>query len=228
MRWRQITDDLALLQYPFRVFGIDFTRNVTLIRLNDGRLVIHSTAPFSADDVAMIRKFGEPAWLVDATLMHDTFGQQGRAAFPGIPYLAPPGFAEVSGVDTNPLCPAPNEWSGQLDVVPIEGTRKYEHALLHRNSRTLVVADLMFSFAEGGSSWSRFFVRNVMRLPRLQGISVFFRMLINDRQAFARSMAEVLELDFIRIIVGHREVIGNEPKEVLRRALRERGFEPEI
>src|SRR5215212_6600917 len=87
MRWRQISDDVALMQYPFRVLGIDFARNVTLLRLRDGRVVIHSTAPFSPSDVDAIRNFGTPAWLVDATVMHDTFARQGRAAFPDIPYL---------------------------------------------------------------------------------------------------------------------------------------------
>ena len=224
MQWRQISPDIALMQYPFRVFGIDFARNVTLIRLNDGRLVIHSTAPFSADDIAAIRKFGEPAWLMDATLMHDSFSKEGRAAFPDIPYLAPPGFSDVSDVFVEPIYPPPNEWDGRLDVIPIEGTRKHEQALFHRSSRTLIVADLIFSFAPDSGFWARFFVRNVMRLPRLHGISVFFKMLIADQQTFRQSMAKLLELDFTRIIVAHREPIENNAKAVLRQALIDRGF----
>ncbi|HJT81771.1 MAG TPA: hypothetical protein VJ719_11270 [Chthoniobacterales bacterium] len=224
MRWQQIADDVILMQYPFRVFGIDFARNVTLIRLNDGRLVIHSTAPFTSDDVAAIRDFGEPGWLVDASVMHDTFAKKGHAAFAQIPYLAPPGFGDASGVTTPPLYPPPNEWDGQIDVIPIDGTRKHEHALFHRASRTLIVADLVFSFPPDSGAWARFFVRNVMRLPRLRGISVFFKMLISDRQAFERSMTKILDLDFSRMIVGHREPIESDAKAVLLRALLDRGF----
>ena len=224
MVWRQIGEDLALLQYPFRVFGIDFARNVTLIRLADQRLVIHSTAPFSAADVNRIRQFGQPAWLVDATLMHDSFAKQGRAALPTIPYLAPPGLTEISRVNTQPLSPPPPEWSGQIDVIPIEGTSKREHALFHRASRTLVVADLIFHFSPDMRGWPRFFVRHVMRLPRLSGISVFFKMLISDRKAFERSMAKLLELDFNQMVVAHRDVIRVDAKAVLHQALRERGF----
>jgi hypothetical protein len=44
--------------------------------------------------VATIRALGEPAWLADGTLRHDTFVKEGRAAFPGMPYLAPEGFSE--------------------------------------------------------------------------------------------------------------------------------------
>jgi hypothetical protein len=71
--WRQIADDIVVMSFPLRAFGIDFRRNVTLLRLSDRRVVIHSSAPFTEQDVAAIRRFGEPAWLLDATLMHDTF-----------------------------------------------------------------------------------------------------------------------------------------------------------
>lgn len=42
MQWRQIAADVAVLRFPLRALGIDFGRNVTLLRLRDGRLVIHS------------------------------------------------------------------------------------------------------------------------------------------------------------------------------------------
>ncbi len=224
MIWHDITPKLALMRYPFPVFGIDFARNVTLIRLRDGRVVIHSTAPFSAADVEAIRNFGTPSWLVDATLLHDTFAKKGHAAFPDIPYLAPPGFSEITAVNTDPLYPAPAYWADQIDVIPMEGLKKHEHALLHRESRTLIVADLIFNFAADTRGWARFFVRHVMRLPRLRGISVFFKMFIADREAFAKSMAKILELDFDRMIVAHVDPIQKDAKAMLRQALEDRGF----
>ncbi len=45
--WRQIADDVVVMSFPLRAFGIDFRRNVTLLRLPDGRVMIHSTAPFN-------------------------------------------------------------------------------------------------------------------------------------------------------------------------------------
>ncbi|HSU86390.1 MAG TPA: hypothetical protein VLI42_06620, partial [Chthoniobacterales bacterium] len=197
--WQQITDDVAVLQYPLRAFGIDFGRNVTLLRLRDGRLVIHSTARFTPEDVAAIRRFGEPAWLLDATRMHDTFAREARLALPAIPYLAPDA---LKGVPTIPLLPPPFDWKGEIEVLKIDGLRKIdEHAFFHRASRTLLLADLLFHFPPQTRGWPRFFVRHVMRLPRLIGISAFFRLMIRDREAFRRSMASVLGCDFDRVIV---------------------------
>src|SRR6188472_3059865 len=83
--WRQINDDVVVMSFPWNVFRIDFARNVTLLRLRDGRVVIHSSAPFTNEDIAAIREFGQPAWLVDATLLHDTFATKGVPPFPIYP-----------------------------------------------------------------------------------------------------------------------------------------------
>jgi hypothetical protein len=95
-----------------------------------------------------------------------------------------------------------------------------EHALFHRRSRTLVVADLFFSFPEETSWWPRFFVRHVMRLPRLFGISFFYRRLvIQDKLAFKRSMHTLVNLNFERMIVAHWKPIETNAKRAVEQAL---------
>ena len=101
-----LAPNLWLLAYPLPKLGADLRRNVSVIRLGSGELVIHSTGPFSPKDVAAISALGTPGWLVDAMVAHDTFAKEGRAAFPTIPYLAPPGFSEVADVETVPVLPA--------------------------------------------------------------------------------------------------------------------------
>jgi hypothetical protein len=225
MEWREIARGVAIMQYPLRAFGIDFRRCVTLLRLTDGRVVIHSSAPFAREDVEAICLFGEPSWLVEGTLMHDTFARPVRAVFPDIPYLAPDGFAKLSGVPTQPLCPPPPDWAGEIEVLRVDGLRKInEHAFFHHASRTLVLADLLFHFPADSRGWPRFFAQRIMRLPRLFGISAFFRLMIRDREAFALSMNKVLEWDFEQIVVGHGEPVQRNAKAIFYQALRDRGL----
>src|SRR5207248_8989420 len=94
MNERRIADDVMLMSFPWRTLGIDFMRNVTLLRLADGRVIVHSTAAFTEQDIAAIRRFGEPGWLVEATLIHDTFAKQARSALPNIPVSGSGGFRE--------------------------------------------------------------------------------------------------------------------------------------
>ncbi len=82
MKWREIAPGVAVMQYPLRAFGIDFRRCVTLLRLADGRLVIHSSAPFTAEDVAAIQPFRESvlAGRSDANARH--IRARGSRGFP--------------------------------------------------------------------------------------------------------------------------------------------------
>jgi hypothetical protein len=228
MQWREIGNGAVIMQYPLRAFAIDFQRYVTLLRLSDGRLVIHSTAPFTPQDAAAIRHFGKPSWLVEATLMHDTFALEARGAFPELPYLVPSDLARINGVPILALDPPPADWANEIEVLRIEGLRKInEHAFLHRASRTLVLADLMFHFPAGAGRWPRFFAKRIMRLPRLGGISAFFRLMIRDPEAFASSMKTILEWDFGQIVVGHGEPIQDNAKSMFAQALRDRGLAPD-
>jgi hypothetical protein len=220
--WRQLADDVALISFPWRTLGIDFKRNVTLLRLANGCVIIHSSAPFTEQDVAAIRRFGQPGWLVEATLMHDTFAKEGHQAFPDLRYIAPEGFAEASGIATTSLYPPPSGWAGEIDVFQLDGVRSNEHALFHRRSQTLVVADLFFSFPEDTRGWQRFFVHHFMRLPRLFGVSAFFRRLaVRDKEAFKHSVNALLALDFERLLVAHSEPVEKDAKRAVEQTLRD-------
>ena len=100
-----------------------------------------------------------------------------------------------------------------------------EHAMLHLPSRTLIVADLVFNFRPEEKGWDRFFHRYLAGFKRYPGMSRVFRLCIKDRAAFRASMAKILEWDFDRIIVGHGEVIENNGKALLRRALADAGVD---
>src|SRR3954452_13138518 len=102
-RIEPIGQNIWLLRYPLSLLGVSMGRNVTVMRLGGDELIIHSTAPFMTEDVAAIKALGQPGWLVEATLFHDTFAKQGRQAFPALPYFAPEGFGKSTGLDTHSL-----------------------------------------------------------------------------------------------------------------------------
>lgn len=221
---QQLAENLWLLQYPLSVLGTSHGRNVTIIRLPSGKLILHSMAPFPPADVAAIHALGEPAWLLESMLLHDTYAKEGRAVFPGLPFLGPPGFSEVVKFPTLPLLPAPPEWHGVVEVFPIEGAPMLkEHAVLHRPSRTLIVADLVFNFSPDERGWNRFFHRHIAGFKRYPGMSRIFKLCIRDRAAFRASMQTILAQDFDRLIVGHGNVIETDARPLLQRGLRDAG-----
>lgn len=222
---RQITDNLWLLSYPLRIFGVDIRRNVSLVRLSSGKLVIHSTAPFSADDIAAIRAQGEPAWVVEPMFDHDTFSEAGHRAFPGLPFLAPAGFGERVPFEVQPLIPPPAEWLPDLAVMRIEGVPGFsEHAFFHHPSGTLIVCDLLFHFPVVRSLWAKLLLLPTLGPHPAPAFSWRFKAAIKDRDAFRQSLQALLALPIQRIIPGHGEVLESDAKARARSVFEKRGL----
>jgi hypothetical protein len=65
-----------------------------------------------------------------------------------------------------------------------------------------------------------------MRLPRLFGISFFYRrLIIGDKLAFERYMRTLLNLDFERMIVAHWKPLETDAKRAVEKALTEAGID---
>lgn len=218
-------DNLRVLKYPLNLMGMKMGRNVSVIRLNSGKLIIHSTAPFSKADLEALRQWGTPTWLVEATNFHDTLASKGVAALPDLPYLVPPGFPLTDKLKGQPLDPPPAEWGDDVNVIRIGGMPKInEFAFFHPESKSLIVADLLFNIPDSAGAFTHGFLRLISGIKSHPGNSRMFRFMIKDRDAFEESLQHILELDFERIIVAHGEPIEANAKDTLRQIFRELGF----
>ncbi len=214
------------MKFPLKMLGADLQRNVTLLRLASGKLIVHSTAPFETADIAAIRELGEPTWLVDVLLRHDTFAAEGHAAFPEARYLAPPGFEAGKGIATDSLVPPPAEWADEIAVLPVAGAPEYsEIVMLHRPSRTLVVGDLLINFPGDQGFLTELMIRvAVVGGDSAPGVTRPLKHAIDDHAAFIESLETILAWDFDRIVVGHGEPVVADAREKLRAAYQAAGI----
>jgi len=218
-------ENVWILSFPLRLLGADMRKNTTVVRLKSGQLILHSGAPFTEADVKEIRSKGAPGWMVESMLRHDTFTRQARAFFPEIPVLAPLGFSKRVDFPVETLIPTPAEWHAEIDVLELQGVPGMrETAMLHRASRTLIVADLAFNFPGKLPLWTRLLMRAAVGKERTPGISRSFRFQMKDRNAFALSLHELLSWDFDRLIVGHGSPIEKGAKRILHDRLESAGY----
>ena len=227
MRFVRVTplaDNLWLFPYPLRLLGADLRRNVTVMRLASGDLVIHSTGPFTPEDVAAINALGKPRWLLDTMLRHETFAKNGRAAFPEATYLAPEGFSKGAGFPTQPLVNQP-DWSGEIEVLRLDGVPSMEeHVVLHRSTRTLIVADLIFNFGQEVSVWTHLLMTVAVGAKHDPGMARSIRWTARDRPALRDSLARMMTWDFDRLIVGHGNPVATGAKTQVAEALARAGY----
>lgn len=219
-----LATNLWLLTYPLNLLGVNLRRNVTVIRLSSGKIVVHSTGPFAGEDVAMISALGEVGWLCEAMLRHDTFSKQGRTAFPNVPFLAPEGFGQHQDFVTHAIVPTPEEWRGELEAIELQGIPSMrETVFFHPPSRTLIVADLVFNFPYNEPLWSELMLKAAVGAQHHPGVSRAFKLSISDETAFQQSISQMMEWDFDRVVVGHGEVIPVGGKERIAKTLADSG-----
>lgn len=222
---QQLSENLWHLQYELKLLGADMQRHVAVLRLNSGRIVIHSTGPFTPPDAADINALGPVGYLMDVMLRHDTFSQHGREVFPQATFLGPEGFSKVVGFPVAPLLPAPSEWGDEIEILRVDGVPSMEeHAVFHRASRTLIVADLLFDPDPEASGWTHFLMSMVAGRKDGPGISRAVRWTTKDKAGFRRSLEQIAAWDFDRIIVGHGAIVPHGGKQQFREALQASGF----
>jgi hypothetical protein len=191
-----------------------------VVRLQSGLVAVISSGPFTPREVASIETLGRPAWLIEAMLRHDTFSADGRRAFPGSAFLAPPGFEQKVPFPVRPILPTPEEWGSELQALELEGAPKVrETVLFHAPSRTLIVEDLAFNFPPPQPPMKEFLLRLAVGKRHQPGIPRSVRLSVKDHMAFKRSLIEMFKWDFYRVIVAHGDRIESDGKEILRLAL---------
>lgn len=216
---RRLDDDLYAVEGTFRAAGgVRFPVRSTLVRDAEGVTVVAPLA-FDAATRAAIDALGPVTRIIAPNRFHWASYAAAREAWPNARGYGAPGLAAKRPELRFDETPAPGRL-GALVVFPIEGApAASEQVFLHSASRTLIVTDLVFAIhrAENLRSWLVFklLARTLghVRASRLWGS---FR---KEPAAFERSLAEVLGLDFERLVVAHGEVIEVDGRRVLEDAV---------
>lgn len=218
-------DSIWYLEYPMTFCGMELGRRVSVLEVAPGKLVLHSTGPFTLKDRETIERSGRVVAIVEATTLHDTFAKQGQAAFPEAPYLVPEGFPKGAiGGQGRSISESRDLLGEGLEVVKLEGTRMLtEYSCFHRASRTLILADLMLNLpkANGWTGWALRWLAGVKEWP---AIDRPFRMAVKNKAVFEESLNKILEWDFDRVVVAHGEVVETNGKAVFTEAVKRAGF----
>lgn len=216
---RVITDGSWEYEAKLRFLGVPMLARMTVIRLGDGGLFVHSPSPLTADLQAALAALGQVRAVVAPNRYHHLSIGSWREAFPDAYVAIAPGLpAKRKDLADLPLLSddAPAIWSGDLDQHVVQGMPAFGEVVFHhRVSRTLIVTDMAFNIREE-PNW---FARTVWRL--MNGYGKFGptrleRWLTRDRAQLRQSLETILAWDFDRVVVGHGEVLDSGGKDALR------------
>jgi len=222
VRVHLLDDDLWVVNRRFCHFGLPFESRMTIVRLGNGGLWLHSPVAPLPEVHREVAALGRVRELVAPNQFHHLFADAWRELYPDARLHGAPGLpAKRKDVtfDTVLENGAPKAWLTDLDQQVIGGMpRLCEVAFLHHRSRTLILSDLIANVGRE-SPWA---MRGWMMLNRAYGrpaSTTFVRAMVNRRSTARDSLRRVMAWDFDRVVMGHGGIIERDGKAVLRAAL---------
>lgn len=205
-----------------RVLGVlAFGRRMTIARLPDGTLWLHSPIAPTADVRDTLASLGEVAHLIGPNTFHDAYLPEAQQQWPAALLHGAPGLARANRklrVDRKLSDAPPDSWGGRFQQHVMRGMPLLNETLFfHAATRTLIIADLAFNLGAERPAFTRWFLRLYGAYGRFAP-SRAVKFVIKERAAFRKSLEAVLAWDFDRILVGHGQPVETGGKEALRRA----------
>ncbi|MDP2816082.1 MAG: DUF4336 domain-containing protein [Rectinemataceae bacterium] len=150
-----------------RFYGLPFPTRMTVIRLADGGLWVHSPIADAGGLAEAVAELGPVRHLIAPNWIHYVWIPGWKARFPDAVIWGSPGVvsrAKSQGEDVRLDYTlddtAPEAWSGQIDQRLADSGLHREIVFHHRASRTLILTDLIENFeAQKMPWWTRPFLR---------------------------------------------------------------------
>jgi hypothetical protein len=220
---RELALDLWVAEQPFRFLAMEVGLRMSVIRLRDRCLFVHSPIHLDPPTREALDALGQVRFVVAPNRFHHLFVADYVQGFPQAEFHCAPGLEEkradlkFTSVLGNT---APPGWAGQLEQLVFTAFRPLnEVVFFHRASRTLLLADLLFNVPSGAGALSSPLVLWLDGCNGRAAVPRTFRVLLKLRRASVRGLIErILGWDFDRIVLAHGAVIETNGKSALARA----------
>ena len=209
-------------EYPVHYAGTDFHARMTIIRLSDSRIMIHSPCEIDISTKSEIDNLGEVTFIIAPGSYHYLYIASAQEAFPNTETFICPGierkrpklkFDWILGDRPDP------RWKDEFDQVLVRGTKYiWEVAFFHKISRTLILVDLLENFTDTtpGVSWTlKLWWKVVFHMWNHPKPAPEYQLGWRDKKAARKSLQRILEWDIHRIIIAHGDMVENNCKEIL-------------
>jgi hypothetical protein len=215
----EIEDGILTVTGELKMPLTHFERRMTIVRLQDRRLLIYRAIALDEIEMARLEAYGTPAFLIVPSDMHRLDARIWKDRYPSAQVVAPEGarekVEEVVHVDTT----QPDFGDPNVSFVAVRGVEGHEAALVVRTPRgtTLIVNDLVGNIhgAHGAGGWilkKAGFAGEEPQIPR-----VVKRKIVEDERELRAQLEEWAQMPSLtRIIVSHGVPIEANPHAALR------------
>ena len=215
-----IDEAIWIATRKLRFWGVETGTRMTVVRLNDGGLFVHSPVPSDDATRNAIDELGPVKAIVAPSLFHHLAIAEWAQTYGSAVICACPGLERKRrDVTWHRILSdkSETEWAGEIDQV-FFSARPFENEIVffHRKSESLICADALFNLASHHSLITRAIARVIGN--RKPGTTILERVLIRDRTAARHQIDRMLAWKPKRIILAHGDIVEFGGVETLRDA----------
>jgi hypothetical protein len=207
---KAIAPDIWHVQHNFTANGLPVSSRMTIVRLSNGGLWLHSPVPLDAHDRAHIDALGKVEYIVAPSKTHHLFVSDCLAGFPGAKLYGAPGLSvkRPDLANMTELIPgAGREWSNDLEEIFFDGIPLgNETVWFHKASKTLIVTDLC-QWWQGDLPFSAKAYAHLTGVRTRLAVPRTIRMIVKNRLAAQASAQKILQWPFERVTVAHNTIV---------------------
>ena len=231
--YKPLAPDIGIVDGPFEYLTVGgirlplpFTTRMTVVRLSNGDLFLHSPIKFEKRLAEELQGLGRIRHLVSPNQFHYAHIGEWAKPFPETIAWASPGVRQrararrVDVIFTRELgASAPEEWRGEIDQLLFPGGYFKEFIFFHKASRTLILTDTIINIEldKIAQPWRTAAKLTGMYHPNGQ---IFFGMrlplLLQWRKATV-AMGKIYSWQPQRILLSHGRCFDADADEVIRR-----------
>ncbi len=199
----------------FRSKGRTIQKRMTVVRLSDQSLLLHSPVGLTKQLQGRLEVLGEVRHVISPNTFYFSFLNDYLAVYPEARFYAPPGRV-LSNCAVLKDGPEP-VWEQDLDQVIFLSRILKEAVFFHRLSQTLILTDLCRNIQEEAPFLTKTLARFTGSYQRFTDYP-FVRWTLSDRPAARAALQKILNWDFERIILAQGRIVEGKGKENLRQA----------
>ena len=220
-----VPGQIWIKEYPVHYAGTDFNSRMTVVRLSDSRLLLHSPCEIDRRTKDYLDHLGEVTYIVAPGSYHYFHIASAQEAFPTAETFICPGIERKQPdiefdwfLGDRP----PAVWEADLDQILVRGSKYiWEVAFFHRLSRTLILVDLIENFTDRtrGVSWQlRLWWKVVFNMWNHPKPAPEYQLGWKDKKAAKCSLERILEWNFVQVVLAHGDLIAADAQTVVREA----------
>ncbi len=205
-------------------YGYPYTTRMTVVRLTENSLWIHSPEKLTKQLQAELATIGEVRYLVSPNHLHHLFLPEWIAAYPQARNYAAPGLKKKRPdihFDKELADHAETEWSKDIDQLIFRGSFAMQEVIFfHRPSRTLILTDLIENFPQDHfQGWQKHIAKFAGILAPDGKAPIDFRLSFLFGKPKARAARDrMFDWQPQNIILSHGQCIFGEGEKYMRKA----------